>query len=186
MTLRLAELRHPSMIQQRRLKRRLELLGVWLLLAALFSGGGALVQLHYDGIAADKADRIRTTDQSTERAAAAEKIAVLEAIINDERKRNAAESERRYKLDIRLGARNQRVRAELEAALSESRTSTNRCTAGAARIAAIAARALDALDQAAAGVEQLERRNRALESKVAEWERYEPVAEQVTVTGARR
>jgi hypothetical protein len=189
MTLRLAEIRHPSMMRQRRLNRRyrlLELLGPALMLAALFSGGGAMVQSHFDAIAADKADRIRATDQSRERAAAAEKIAALEGTINDERKRNAAESERRYKLDLRLGARNKRVRLELESALSDSRTDAKRCTAGAARIAAIAARALDALDQAAEGIGGLEKRNATLEAKLAEWERYDAGPEQVTVTGARK
>jgi hypothetical protein len=183
--------RQATMAEVRRLprvnrNRALEMLGPALILVVLFSGGGALVQSHLDDAAAAQADRIRTTDQLKRQAASDEKIAMLERIIRDERNRNAEESRRRQHHDLLAVAHNQRVRAELETALSESRTDSKRCTAGAARIAAIAARALDALDQAAEGIGGLEKRNAALEAKLVEWERYDAGPEQVTVIAKPR
>jgi hypothetical protein len=174
-----------------RRKRVLAMCMIGLILATLLSGGGAVVQSHLDSAAVVVADRIRTTDQLKKDAASKEKIALLEGIIRDERKRNDEESERRQHHDLLTGAHHQRVRRELEAAVSESRTNTHRCAANADRIASIALRALNTLDQAAAGVDQLEKRdaalaerNRALESKLDEWEQYAP--EQITVIGHAR
>ncbi|SRR6266705_430292 len=159
--------------------RALELLGPVLILATLFTGGGALVESHFDDAAAAKADRIRTADQLKERTASNEKIALLEGIIRDERNRYAKDTERRHKHDLLAVSDNKRVRFELEAVVSESRTNAQRCSANTDRIAAIAIRALDTIDQAAAGIDELEKRNAAVESKLAEWERYDP--EQVMV-----
>ena len=182
------------MTEGQKRNRALELLGPLLIVASIGGGAGATVQAHFDTEDATKASLAASGQLKATRDEATAREARLNAIIDQERKENAAESRKRDVHFASFSAHAIRVQHALETDLSDSRRTGDACSG---RIAAIAedvgeldrllSESVGLLEAGQGEIGQLKGENGRLAAQVVGWQqRYvSEHPERVTVTGAK-
>lgn len=180
-------------VEDRRPRRKADMLIGGLILSALCVGAGASYQGHADGLEAAKLISEMAVERQHERDAFTEREKHLVSLIDTERKEHARDAQESHNRQLGFVRNAGRMRSSLETLLTDSRRGTADC---AARIDAIAGAVGELIATASEGaglLEQAEAKNRELAAKNSELakqvralQQFAKGPERVTVTAPKR